>query len=682
MLPVLKVYQRILPFNYKLIVMNKWRELTPEEIFQLETQNCKAESWNQVKVSLDFSTGNIKDTTFSGEVFLGRFGKKMLLSGIVPVESGIYNAHIHHCKIEDDVYINRINRFLANYCVGEGSIIENVDCIFTEGESRFGNGTVISVLDETGGRPVIMYEGLSAHTAYLMAMSVHRTRLIDALNKIALNYAKSVKSTMGQIGKGCCIRNTGTIRNVKVCDGCEIEGASILDDGCLCASPSAFTGEDSDLLMTFAYAGSGVIARHFILAPGAVVKDGVQIERCFVGEAAELSHGFSAHDSLFFANAQMENGESCASFLGPYTVSMHKSTLMVSGMFSFCNLGSGTNQSNHFYKLGPMHSGIMERGCKTGSDTYILWPGKIGPFSFIKDRHAGNPDTRKLPFSFLFEDNGKSYITPGTTLRSIGTLRDELKWPQRDKRTSLTPIDKICFEVLNPHTIAAIYSGLEILDGFLVDGQAPEYSYNGVSIKKSFVVRGRKLYKKALQVYIGSALNKMLEHLEADGTMNGNILKTLLSSSLSPVSDSWTDLAGLLVPDSELSVLLAALEKGDVQSVVALEEEWNRFFRNYEKWSWQNALQYLAKQKAKAIHELQLTDFMDILDEWEESQQGFYKQMLADASLEMTMMQRFAPRDKKFTHPFMDVLKISLEELPTKVAHWKDLLQSEISFSG
>jgi len=654
--------------------MKEWRGLTSEEILQLETQNCKAESWNQVKVSLDFSSGNIEDTIFSGEIFLGRFGKNLLLSGVVPVKSGIYNAHIHHCRIGDDVYINRVTRFLANYSIGESSIIENVDCIFTEGESRFGNGTIISVLDETGGRPVTMYEGLSAHTAYLMTMSVHRPLLTDALNKNALNYAKSVQSTMGQIGKGCSIRNTGTIRNVKVCDGCEIEGASILDDGCLSASPSVFTGENAESLMAFAYVGANVIARHFILAPGAVIKDGVQIERCFVGEAAELSHGFSAHDSLFFANAQMENGESCASFLGPYTISMHKSTLMVSGMFSFCNLGSGTNQSNHFYKLGPMHSGIMERGCKTGSDTYILWPGKIGPFTFVKDRHAGNPDTRKLPFSFLFEDGGKSYITPGTTLRSIGTLRDELKWPQRDKRTSLSPIDKICFEVLNPHTAAAIYSGLEILDGFMADGKAPEYTYHGVSVKKSFVVRGRKLYKSALQVYIGSALNKMLERLETEGVRNEDVLKTLLASSLTPVSESWTDLAGLLVPDSELSVLVSALEKGEIQSTIALEEEWNRLFHSYQKWCWQNALQYMAKQKAKAVHELQLTDFIDILDVWEESQQGFYKQMLADASLEMTMMQRFAPGGKIFTHPFIEVLKLSLEELPVKVVHWKGFL--------
>ena len=34
------------------------------------------------------------------------------------------------------------------------------------------------------------------------------------------------------------------------------------------------------------------------------------------------------------------------------------------------------------YKLGPIHQGAMERGAKTTSDSYILWPARVGAFSF------------------------------------------------------------------------------------------------------------------------------------------------------------------------------------------------------------------------------------------------------------------------------------------------------------
>lgn len=82
---------------------------------------------------------------------------------------------------------------------------------------------------------------------------------------------------------------------------------------------------------------------------------------------------------------------------------MHKSSLLIAGMFSFLNAGSGSNQSNHLYKLGPIHQGIVERGSKTTSDSYILWPAKIGAFSLIMGRHVNHPDTSDLPFSYLIE---------------------------------------------------------------------------------------------------------------------------------------------------------------------------------------------------------------------------------------------------------------------------------------
>lgn len=70
-----------------------------------------------------------------------------------------------------------------------------------------------------------------------------------------------------------------------------------------------------------------------------------------------IEKGFTAHDSLVFSNCSLENGEACALFAGPYTVSMHKSSLLIGCQTSFMNAGSGTNQSNHMYKLGPVHWG-------------------------------------------------------------------------------------------------------------------------------------------------------------------------------------------------------------------------------------------------------------------------------------------------------------------------------------
>ena len=91
-----------------------------------------------------------------------------------------------------------------------------------------------------------------------------------------------------------------------------------------------------------------------------------------MGQACVLKQNYSASDSLFFSNSQGMNGEASAVFAGPFTVTHHKSTLLISGMFSFMNAGSGSNQSNHMYKLGPIHQGILERGAKTTSDSLFM----------------------------------------------------------------------------------------------------------------------------------------------------------------------------------------------------------------------------------------------------------------------------------------------------------------------
>jgi len=655
--------------------MESERLLTSKEIAQLQNQGCQAENWDLMRVSPDFNANFVAETFFSGEIYLGRFGKNLMLPGGVPVESGICKAHLHNCRIADNVYISHVSQYIANYSIGEGTIIENIGALYTEGESSFGNGTSVSVLDETGGRAVPIYEGLSAQTAYLTTMNAHRLVLIGAIHKLAQEYARSVRSTMGSIGSSCSIRNTGTLRNLRIGDGCEIDGASVLEDGSLCSSPSAFQGDSREPLLTAAYVGANVIAKHFIFAPGSVVKDGVQLERCFVGEAAELSKGFSAHDSLFFANCQMENGEACASFAGPYTVSMHKSTLLVGGMFSFCNFGSGTNQSNHYYKLGPMHSGVCERGCKTGSDAYLLWPGRVGAFTFIKGRHTGNPDTTDFPFSYLLEDGGKSYLSPGASLRSVGSLRDELKWPQRDKRTSLKPADKLCFEVSNPYTAGCMGRGLARMEELLVS-EATEFVLTGCILRKSALIKGRKLYQSAQDIYKGSALIRRLEYVQEDAL--NDLMKTLTTGS-GQISDAWSDLSGLLVPESELGKLLISIEKGGCLSILELENAWEKLYRSYPDFAWQSVLQGLSKEWGKPASSMQASDFLPLIDVWESALTAVYKHMLSDAELELSMMHRYGSGQNRPDHPFLKVLQKLIDEVPLKAFHSRALLGK---FSG
>ena len=242
--------------------------------------------------------------------------------------------------------------------------------MFNDEDAVFGNGVEVSVLNETGGREVMIYDRLTAQIAYIMALYRHRPAMIERLRHLIGEYRDTVKSRMGRIGSHVMIVDTNYIRNVNINDFCKIEGASRLKNGSVLGNMEAPS-----------VVGNDVIADNFIIQSGSSVRDGVTLFNCFVGQACELTETYFASDSVFFANCFGGNGEACAVFAGPFTVTHHKSTLLIAGMFSFMNAGSGSNQSNHLYKLGPMHCGVLERGSKTTSDSYILWPARTGAFT-------------------------------------------------------------------------------------------------------------------------------------------------------------------------------------------------------------------------------------------------------------------------------------------------------------
>ena len=317
----------------------------------------------------------------------------------------------------------------------------------------------------------------------------HDKALIANMRRLINDYADSRRTPYGVISRNVTIINAGTIKNVYIGPEATVCGAKRLDNGSIMSLP------DDPV-----YVGDNVMANDFIISAGAKVDDGAVLVHTFVGQATSLTRLFSAHDSLFFANCACENGESAAIFAGPYTVTMHKSSLLIAGMFSFLNAGSGSNQSNHMYKLGPIHQGVVDRGSKTTSDSYILWPAHIGAFSLVMGRHVNHPDTSRLPFSYLIENNGTPHIVPGVNLKSVGTIRDAMKWPKRDKRRTAEKLDYINFNLLSPYTVSKMFDGISLLDDIeRTAGITSEiYSYQGLAMRASALRKGRDYYRLAI----------------------------------------------------------------------------------------------------------------------------------------------------------------------------------------
>lgn len=634
--------------------MSTYRPLTQKEIATLTVYGCTAESWNQVAVADAFTPDYIANVHFSGTVQLGTYQHVFELAGGVKKHSGLFNCCLHNCSIGNDVFIDKVHNYIANYQVGEMSYIENINLLMVDGESTFGNGVMVPVMNEGGGREIPIYDYLSAPLAYILTLYRHRPLLIEHLQKLIDNYANNQKSNTGNIGKNVRIVNCGSIKNVRIGNCASIEGASLLENG------SINSNEHAPVVI-----GSGVKCNDFILSSGVSITDSTLVSRCFVGQGCIMGKHYSALDSLFFSNCQGMHGEATAIFAGPYTVSHHKSSLLIAGMFSFLNAGSGSNQSNHMYKLGPIHQGIAERGAKTTSDSYLLWPAKIGAFTLVMGRHTKHSDTSDLPFSYLIENATESYLVPGVNLRSVGTIRDAQKWPKRDNRKDSTKIDPINFNLLSPYTIQKMMKGIEVLNNIqLFSGENTDiYTYQNCSIKNSSLVKGRELYTIAINKFLGNSLINKLKDTKFSSIEE---IRNQLKPHTEIGSGDWIDLAGLIAPKNEIEKLLLKIETQTL-SLDEIQMEFTTMHQQYYTYEWTWACHKLEKYWKKSSSEISIQELVDMIELWKKSVVKLDQLIYNDAKKEFNLNSKTGfgvDGDEEQKHKDFESVRGSFEHNP------------------
>ncbi len=563
----------------------KYRNLTSSEIAILERNGCRAETWNQVEVADGFCPERLRDVYFGGKVQLG--ANQGTVKGSEPIARpcGIRYAALYDCTIGDNCLIVHIGRYMANYDIGDEVVLENVGELYCEDENAFGNGTAVSVINEGGGREVLIYDELTAQSAYIMAMYRQRSRTIRQLERLITRRVAEKTACRGTIGDHSVVANTTSLVNVRIGAYASVRGALQLKNGTVNSSAEAPS-----------VIGSGVTACDFIVAHSARVDTGSLLRHCFVGEGVLIENGFSAEHSLFFANCHCTHGEACAVFAGPYTVSHHRSSLLIAGYFSFFNAGSGANQSNHMYKTGPVHQGIHLRGCKFGSDAYVLLPACTGVFTLVTGRHYNHHDTDHMPFSYLVEEDGESLLIPGINLRSIGTARDVGKWPKRDRRQGVSG-DLIHYQMMNPYTAGKILKAIKICEFLMAKYPGVEIlGWNRVKIKLPSLRRGLLLYNQALRGYLGA----LLEALPAERRQSPCAL-------MDPEQYEWVDLSGMLLSRNRLQNLLEELDEQRIDTLDELHRQLRKLYDRYAEdefqWLWYALSVFLDKPLEKITEE-------------------------------------------------------------------------------
>ena len=588
------------------------RNLTQEEITILTNKGCIAEDWSTIQVKDEFSPQYISNAEFYGHVTLGVFQNEVEVAPGFSKHSGI-----HYATLRDVI-------------VGDDCLIEHVGIINTTSDATFGQGTVISVLNEVGEGNVMIFDGLNSQMASLMVKYEHDKEFTQAVRQLIQNKIELSSKSVTTIGNGVRISHTTAIVNCHISDGCQIDGALRLQDCTLKSMPGAVVK-----------VGVGVICESSVIYNGSSVLNNAKLENCFVGEACTITDGFTAESSLFFANCFMSNGEACAAFCGPFSASHHKSSLLIGGMFSFYNAGSATNFSNHAYKMGPMHWGVLDRGTKTASGSYILMPAHIGTFSVCFGKLMHHPDTRKLPFSYLIAYGDEMFLIPGRNLTTVGLYRDIRKWPKRDKRPDEARNSIVNFDWLSPFSVGGIMVAKRTLEGLReISGDVATYNFHDYVIKNSSLKKGIKYYDIALRIYMGAVMKRHV--LEVPRSTVG--------------TGKWSDLSGLLIPVSEEERIVEAIKSGELNTIGAIREEFITANKNYSEYRW--AWSYRLIREYYGIEgEITEKDAERVMEDYITARRAWIAEIRKDAVKEFEL----GDIDKSVLDEFLEVLDKEVE---------------------
>lgn len=594
--------------------MANYRQLTIEELQTLENNGCWAEDWSQVEVDEDFQPYNIVRATFYGHIQLGVFERQIEVSQGFMKHSGIVNATLRNVSLGDDCLIENVAGYINNYTIGNNCYISNVSIIETHEGATFGAGSTISVLNEMGEGNVVLFRELNSQLASFMVKHSRDKELTRQLRQLIDDEVRITIPERGIIGHNVKIVGAKEIINTVIKGDCEISGTSRLNECTILSS------EDASV-----YIGTGVICENSIICDGCSITNSVKMQDCFVGEACQITNGFTAEASLFFANSYMANGEACAAFCGPFSASHHKSSLLIGCQYSFYNAGSATNFSNHAYKMGPMHWGTLERGCKTASGSYVLMPATIGAFSVCFGKLMYHPDTRRLPFSYLIAYGSIMYLSPGRNITTVGLYRDIKKWPKRDKRSTQSKKSIINFDWLSPFTVGEILEGRKILEALRAASgdNVTTYNFHDYVINATSLRKGLKYYDIALRIYMGAVLKRQVR-------------KGCLTKPESTIGQGrWADLSGLLLPESEEQRLIDDIKSGAVENIRQVIDRFNDINVHYADYRW--AWSYQLIMDYYHIDQLNEEALQHIREDYVKARRAWIAEIRKDAEKEYQM---------------------------------------------
>ncbi|HEX2969969.1 MAG TPA: DUF4954 family protein [Bacteroidales bacterium] len=443
-----------------------WRHLRSDEVEQLVKNNNTSDNWDNILVTDQFETSQIKNSRFYGLIRIGITRNVIIQHHDLRLPAGITNSLIISCDIGDDTAIHDVH-YLAHYIIGNNSILFNLSEMHTTDHSKFGNGvlkegesenvrTWMDIMNETGCRRVLPFDGMTTGDAYLWAKYIDDKDLQARLKEITQKSVDSRRGFYGTTGSNCVIKNSQILKDVKIGNYCYIKGANKLKNLTINSSEEEPTqiGEGVELVNGIVGYGChifyGCKAVKFILGNNSSLKYGARLINSFLGDNSTISCCEVLNNLIFPAHEQHHNN----------------SFLIASVVFGQSNMAAGaTIGSNHNSRANDneIQAG---RGFWPGLCTSVKHSCRFASFVLLsKADYPAELDIR-MPFSLLNNNVHKDQLEVMPAYwwlyNMYALARNSWKFISRDKR--IHKIQNIEFDAFAPDTIEEIISARRVLE--------------------------------------------------------------------------------------------------------------------------------------------------------------------------------------------------------------------------
>jgi len=591
-----------------------WRNLRSEEIETLVKNANTCDDWDSILVADPFYPHLIKNCELFGLVRIGRLEHVILQHHELQVPAGITNSLILSCDIGDNCAVHDV-RHLAHYILGDNVMLLNIDEMHTTNHAKFGNGIVkdgepedvrvwMDVMNETGARAVMPFDGMIPADAYLWAKYRQDARLQARLGEITQRQFDARRGFYGTVGDACVIKNSRIIKDVKIGSCCYIKGANKLKNLTINSSEAEPT-----------QIGEGVELVNGIVGLGCRIFYGCKAVRFVIGNNTTLKYGARLIHSLLGDNSTVSCCEMLNNLIFPAHEQHHNNSFLVASlMLGQSNIAAGaTIGSNHNSRAndGEIQAG---RGFWPGLCTTLMHYCRFASFVLLaKGDYPAELDI-PLPFALVSDDvaHDRLLVMPAYwwMYNMYALARNTWKFQTRDRRKTRT--QQIEFDYLAPDTAEEMLRAMTLLEiwtakahlrrrGDALEGEAEdelaalgrellldgEDKTGGLEVlgenmensrRKVVILKARggyRAYRQMLQYY---AVKNLLAYMKANPAAN---LKATCDALTGQREMDWVNLGGQLARAGAVDRLLGEIKSGKLGSWAeihrAYDEVWQRY---------------------------------------------------------------------------------------------------------